>query len=393
MKILDKEKITQWIKDKTEQLKAGGKRMALAAAAGLIVAVAAVYMVHLLRHYDDYSVRATVTREDSVETQYLDFQDNLLKYNRDGAFYTEYKGELIWNYTYEMGMPTAKKCGNYAMIYDKGGTQLSILSLTGVKGSIKTSLPIVDADVASNGTAAVLMQEDNVSYAELYDADGKILASGEWHGENSGFPVAIALSSDGEKLMVSLLDLREGSVKTTICFYHFGKEGRDAIDNLVASYSYADMVIPQIAFVKNDKAIAFGDKGIVLFKNDAKCKVDKELYVEDQIKSVFYNESYFGIIVDAVTEEGEQVNQMTVYSMNGFKKIQKNLEISYHQVELMENNEILVTNGKDVNIYTLQGIRKFAYTFETGIYKIIPGDGSSRYIFLESDKTEIVKLR
>lgn len=393
MKYLDKEKWIAWMREKAGSLQTGGRRMVLAAVGIAVLAAAAFYMVHLLRHYEDYTVKTTVEREDSSETEYMDFQENLLKYNRDGAFYTSYKGELIWNYTYEMKMPIAKKCGDYVLIYDKGGTQLAILSATGIKGNIKTSLPIVDADVASKGTVAVLMQEDSVGYVELFDTEGKVLASGELHGENSGYPVAIALSSGGDKLMLSMLDLRESSVKSTISFYHFGKEGKDAIDNLVASYSYEDLVIPQIAFVKKDKAIAFGDHEIIIYKNDEKCKVDKELFFENQIKSIFYNDSYFGIVADSVTEEGESVNQMTLYSMNGFRKFQKNLEITYHQIELMENDEVFVTNGKDVNIYTMQGIKKFAYTFETSIYKIIPGNSSSGYIFLENDKTEIVKLR
>lgn len=393
MKYLNKEKGMEWIREEAGKWKVGGKRTVLVIVAVTTVVFAAVYMIRLLRHYDDYTVKASVEREDSSETEYMDFQGNLLKYNRDGAFYTEYKGELIWNYTYEMKTPTAKQCGEYVLIYDKGGTQLAILSPVGIKGNIKTSLPILDADVASKGTVAVLMQEESVSYVELYDVEGKVLASGELHGENSGYPLALALSSAGDKLMVSMLDLRQGSVKSIISFYHFGKEGKDAIDNLVASYSYEDLVIPQIDFVKKDKAVAFGDNQVIIYKNDARCKEEKKMSFDNQIRSIFYNETYFGVIADAITEEGEAVNRMTVYSMNGFKKFEKNLEIDYNQMELMENNEIFVTNGKDVNIYTMQGIKKFAYTFETGIYKIIPEKSFGRYIFLESDKTEIVKVR
>ena len=393
MKHLDRESIREWMKEKANHLKREGRRRIAASLLIVAVMVAAVFMVHLLRNFEDYTVTDSVARDDSAETEYLDFCGNLLKYNRDGAFYTEYKGKLIWNYTYEMKAPKAEICGEYVMIYDKGGTQLSILSPTGVKGSIKTSLPIVDADVTAKGTVAVLMQEDNVGYVEMYDMEGRVLASGELHGENSGYPVALALSSDGEKLMISMIDLRGGDVKSTISFYDFGKEGKDAIDNLVAAYSYADMVIPQIAFVKNDKAIAFGNNEVIIYKNDAKCKVDKELFFQEQIKSIFYNDSYFGIVADAQQEDGTLVNRMTVYSMNGFKKFAKDLDIAYHEIELMANNEIVVTNGEDVNIYTMQGIKKFAYTFETSIYKIIPGSSSTRYIFLETGKTELVKLK
>ena len=72
----------------------------------------------------------------------MDFQDNFLKYSRDGAFYTEYDGDLIWNYTYEMDDPQIDVCGNYILIYDVQGTQAAILTNTGFKQTIKTAMPI-----------------------------------------------------------------------------------------------------------------------------------------------------------------------------------------------------------------------------------------------------------
>ena len=370
----------------------GGKKKEIAVILVVIAAVALAVMAHLLRQYEDYNVRASTERIDSAETDYLDFQGNILKYNRDGAFYTDYDGELIWNYTYEMESPQAQVCGNSVLIYDRDGTQLTILSVTGVEGNVTTSLPILDADVSANGTTAVLMQNENTGYVEIYDLEGQVLASGELHGENSGIPVALALSSDGQKLMISMIDLNGGNVKTTIAFYDFGREGEDAIDNLVASYSYSDMVIPQIDFVKNDKAIAFGDSEIVIFRSNSRFDVDNEIFFQDQIKSIFYNDDYFGVVRDAAQEDGSLANQMTVYNMSGYEVFETVLDISYNDIELMSNNEIVISNGKDVNIYTMQGIKKFAYSFETSIYKIIPGRGSRRYIFLEQDVTELVTL-
>lgn len=58
--------------------------------------------------------------------------------------------------------------------------------------------------------------------------------------------------------MVSQLDVKDGNVKTTISFYDFSNKGKDEIDNIVATYSFSDQIIPQIAYVDGDKAIAFG---------------------------------------------------------------------------------------------------------------------------------------
>ena len=159
----------------------GGKKKEIAVILVVIAAVALAVMAHLLRQYEDYNLRASTERIDSAETDYLDFQGNILKYNRDGAFYTDYDGELIWNYTYEMESPQAQVCGNSVLIYDRDGTQLTILSVTGVEGNVTTSLPILDADVSANGTTAVLMQNENTGYVEIYDLEGQVLASGELH--------------------------------------------------------------------------------------------------------------------------------------------------------------------------------------------------------------------
>lgn len=129
----------------------GERKKEIALILVVIAVVVLAVMVHLLRQYKDYSVRSSTERIDSAETNYLDFQGNILKYNRDGAFYTDYDGELIWNYTYEMQAPQAQMCGNSVLIYDRNGTQLAILSVTGIEGNVRTSLPILDADVSASG--------------------------------------------------------------------------------------------------------------------------------------------------------------------------------------------------------------------------------------------------
>ena len=83
---------------------------------------------------------------------------------------------------------------------------------------------------------------------------------------------------------------------------------------------------------------------------------------------------------------------MSVLKWSGLEVVDTDLLSTYKAIEVMRNNGILISNGKDVNIYTMQGIKQFAYSCETSIYKIIPGRGSRRYIFLEQDVTELVTL-
>ena len=124
-------------------------------------------------------------------------------------------------------------------------------------------MPIVDANIASQGTVAILMQDGEAGYVQVCNDAGKVLASGELHMKNSGYPLAITLSSTAQRLMVSQLDVKDGNVKTTISFYDFSNKGKDEIDNIVATYSFSDRIVPQIAYVDGDKAIAFGDSEVI----------------------------------------------------------------------------------------------------------------------------------
>ena len=124
---------------------------------------------HNLRKYQDYNVHTSYDRKDGAESNYIGYNNNLFRYSRDGAFYTTFDGELIWNYTYEMSNPRIDMCNDYILLYDEGGTQISILTPTGFKQNIKTSMPIVDAHIAKQGTIAILMQDGGVGYIQLCD--------------------------------------------------------------------------------------------------------------------------------------------------------------------------------------------------------------------------------
>ena len=191
----------------------------------LVLTGLGLYMA--LRHYENYDIMSTAERSDTDATHFTEFQGNILKYSNDGAFYLDAANELIWNQTYEMSSPKLDTCGNYLSIYDKGGTKIYILTPTKLVGSIETTMQIQQVCVAEQGTVAVLMKKDKAAYLALYDREGNSLAEGEIHGQNGGYPIAIALSNDAVKLAVSMININEGSVKSTIAFYNYGTVGQN----------------------------------------------------------------------------------------------------------------------------------------------------------------------
>ena len=141
--------------------------------------------------------------------------------------------------------------------------------------------------IAAQGTVAVLMGDQSNSYLVVYDKNGKELVNGAIYGEDGGYPIAIALSNDAIKLAVSMLDINDGNVKTTIAFYNFGSVGENEIDRIVSANSFSDMVIPQLDFVSDDRMVAYGDSEIAIFEGTQKTKTGSGNSIDRGSKKYF----------------------------------------------------------------------------------------------------------
>lgn len=89
------------------------------------------------------------------------------------------------------------------------------------------------------------------------------------------------------------MDIHDGSVKSTVSFYNFGAVGENKVDHIVASYSYADTVIPELTYIGSDHVLAFSDKGVYTFTGSTEPKEGPKKETDEEIKGVFYDESYF----------------------------------------------------------------------------------------------------
>lgn len=344
-----------------------------------------------LRQYNDFDIRSSVERTDTAATKFQEFHGNILKFSNDGALYTDHDNEMIWNQTFEMTEPTIDICEGYLVIYDKQGTQIYIMTVDGMAGSIETTLPIRQVSIANQGTVAVLMDNHSTGQLALYDKSGKELANGAIHGEKGGYPVAIALSNDAIKLAVSMLDINDGSIKTTVAFYNFGSVGENEIDHIVSANSFSDMVIPELDFTSSDRLLAFGDSELIIFEGTQKPKLTTQIPLSEEARSIFHNEKYIGVVYN---NAGETVSYLLcVYDMNGNVVMEKEFTMEYTNIEFVAEKEVCISNSSSCDIYTTRGIYKFHYDFDEDLYKVISTGGGLNYTFIRSGVTEKVRLK
>lgn len=362
----------------------------------LALGIAAVVVISIqlwmaLRSYTSFEVTAQTKQQDGSTSKYEKYQGNVLEYNNDGIVYRGADNKLIWNQSFEMAMPTLVICETYLAVYDRGGTSIYIFDEKGVVHKIETTAPINTVCIASQGTVAVLMKEDRVSYVRLYDKKGKELAGGEFYEEKESFPVDIALSADAQKLAVDMLDVTEGKVRSTVSFYNFGSVGQNEIDNNVGTFSYGGVFIPEIDYVTSEKMVALSNQGFIIFEGKQKPAPKKEVDFGGEMQSVFRSGKYIGVTYSNPQKEGNW--HIKVYDTNGKTVMENDTALAYDRIEFLENNEICVRDNYHCEIYTIHGIRKFSYTFDKELYKAMSGEDTLNYTFIMNGEVDEVRLR
>lgn len=357
----------------------------------ILTFIIAVEIVYALRSFDSYDVRNVTERSRSSVTQYAKFNDCLLEYSNDGISCIAANNEVMWNQSFEMISPQIEICGEYLAVYDAGGAKIFVLTESGLQKSIETSSPVQTVCIAKQGTIAVLMKEDGKSQVKLFDVKGNELANGVFYEKQGEIPIDIALSYDATKMAVDMVDVSKGNVSTTIHFYNFGSVGQSEIDNKVGTYTFANILVPEIEYVSNSKMIGIGTGKLIVFDGAQRPKVSKEIEIEEEILSCFYNDNYIGIVYDNVEEE--KYCHVEVLDFFGRTVMENDIDIVYDEVEFLENNEICVRSATECQIFTTHSIKKFSYTFDKELFKILSGDNGENYTFIFKDTIEEVKLR
>lgn len=359
---------------------------------GCVLAVLVVlYVVSQVKTYSKYKTLDSIERADTSATNFMTFKHNVLKYSNDGVVYADDDNNIIWNQTFEMDSPLMTKSENYVAFADLDGQQIYVMDENGLAGSVKTNMSIKKIAVSAQGTIAVLMESQHTSYLALYNMKGEMLAEGAIHMENSGYPMDIALSADGKKLAVSILDFASGTVKTTLSFYNFGTVGQNQIDNIVNTYSYAGAVMPKLVYVDDSTMLAFADTGVMIFEGSQVPELTGEVLVSTEIKSIFYDDRFFGLIVqDPETENGRK---LVIYDMHGSEIADASLDMAYTQAYFLDNHEVCIQNEGQCQIYTLFGVKKFESSFASEVYHVRNRIGVRNYSIFIEGSTEHIRCK
>lgn len=359
---------------------------------GLLLAVAvlagSVYVhFHVSR---TYSVQSSEKRNDINGTQYEKFGKNLLKYSSDGVSCLNSKGAVLWSSTFSIQSPLLDICGTTAVVAEKNGTQVYIFNSEGQLGQFKTLLPIEKIQVAEQGVVAAVLEDGNNTWINLYDTEGELIAENKTSLTESGYPLDIALSPDGMKLMTSFLVVGKEQVQTNIAFYNFDSVGKANANNLVNTVSYENGTIPEVFFADNNTSVALRADGFSIYKGKEVPEESENVTFEEEILSVFYDEEHIGFVFQS--DEKEHKYMLRIYNVNGRRTAQTYFDFAYKQI-CMEEGKILMIQEGAVAVYSKGGRLRAEITYEKPIQDALALGGFSKYMILTQESTDLIRLR
>lgn len=359
----------------------------------LIVAVVAalavgVYLLINLQTYTSARALDTYTVSGASGSAYEQFADGVLKYSRDGISYLNQHGEEMWNQPYQMKNPVVDVNGSSAAVADKGGNAVLVFNEEGVRGETQTNLPIERVRVSEQGIVSVILTDENEARVLCYDAAGNLLVENKTSMNGTGYPLDVALSPDGETMQVLYLYTEAGAVKSRVIYYNFGESGEEKTDHLVAQMEYEDTVMASGFFMDENISVAVGDNRLTIYRGGNVPEETENIEIKKQIKSVFHNEKYIGMVLK---NEGKEGYELRLYNTRGQVAMSENFTGDYSHVKLC-GSQVILYDGKNCSIFTRGGIRKFDGEMNSNILEIFPVPGVNKYIVMNENGLEVVRL-
>lgn len=325
-----------------------------------------------LRKYTEYKVQYKVAMDSASDSSYEQFCKKFIKYSKDGISLFDSKGESLWSETYSMKSPKIVKNDTYLVVADIGGNGVFLFNEKGKLEDYTMPYPICDIELCEQGVIGVVLEDEKINYIQLYDREGGQIVDFSMTIAQSGYPLDIGLSKDALNMVVSAITLDGLETKNTMAFYNFSSVGQNSNSNkYVGGFYYTDTIFPKVEFINNNTVCAFGDNKLIFYEVTNKPKANPiEVTVETDIRSVFSNDKYVGIVRknENNTELGNYI--IEVYNGNGRQILHKIIDMEYQKVKF-DRNDIILLGEYEGLIMRLNGKEKLKVQFKEGVTDLL----------------------
>ena len=235
---------------------------------------------------------------------------------------------------------------------------------------------------------AAILEDGANAWIEYYAADGTEIAAIRTSMDNPGYPMALAVSPNGQLLAVSYLSFTDGIQKSEVYVYSFGSAGQNQMDNRIGAFTYPQTIIPDLAYLSDSTCVAFRDKGFSILEGTKVPKVTREVDTDREICSIFYDSGHIGLIL---TGEEEGGYRMQVYNPSGGQVLDQPFDFPFSSVEIY-GSDITLYDGPAFTVYGMNGVCRFSGSYGGDARRIF-AVGKQRYVAVTDSGFELIELQ
>lgn len=353
----------------------------------LILACGLGYFIYSYYHtqYDSVRIVSENSSIASGNSEYIYFAKDILRYSRDGVALYNKKGEELWNYPCQMQSPQVQICSQTAVLGDVGGTSVLVLTEAGVKGEFATSRPIERLTVSAQGIVGAILKGETTPHICCYDAKGNILVEQKASLANTGYPLALALSPDGKRMIVTYFSVGGTVVSTDVVFYSFEDESED---HEIARKTYKDTMIPSVTVLEGSKVVLAGDNKLIFWKNGKNPKETGVLNIEKEIKQCVTQNGKTALVLKSQSSKGYELR---VYESDGSRVFATTFQGEYSNLKIA-GGKVILYEGSKCLVYNMYGVKKYEGSVSMDIKELIPLGGWNRYLLLGAEGMQRIQL-
>ena len=276
--------------------------------------VAAMILFWAVRTWDTYRQYTSIEQVQEIESSsegnhYEAFAGGMLRYSANGMALLDTSGRAVWDYGYSMKSPVMAVNGSYGIVGDRQAQTVVIFGTDGMLGTITTTMPILGLTISAHGVAALMLDDTDSSVIQFYDRTGLKLDITVKNvlTETTGYPMDLSLSPTGTGLILSMIYMDQGSMQSRITFLNFDV-GKSSSDRVVGMFPYGETLFPQVEYLSDTRACAFGDSQIEFYslQNEASPQLITSVPCDSQVQSVFAGNGKVGVVLNG--ENGQYLS-------------------------------------------------------------------------------------
>ncbi|MBR3366792.1 MAG: hypothetical protein IKG66_03245 [Lachnospiraceae bacterium] len=316
------------------------------------------------RHYSSMEMSPAADYIAADGASYRNLGETIVEYTSNGATCLDTAGRVLWQCSFEMEEPIVSTAGNVIAFADYNGRSVYVMNTSGELGHFTTAMDVHYLSAAENGDVLCVMDSGTSAWIRLYSVDGREKAYFVRNIDESGYPLAAALSPDGETVCISNLMMEGASVKTVLSFYDFA-HGSEENSYEVSSYAYKDEVVPVVRFLNDQVCTAVSDARLMYFDVSGNAPVaGMNSMFSEQVQSLFFGDERIGLLF--MDETGNEMYRLDLYDLHGSRTGSIRFSLNYTDVQLT-GGRIFINNAQYCMIYAEDGREIFSGAFSRSV--------------------------